>query len=112
MLICIWEEFFGLFRVMKICYGGDSCYIYLEDGCVVIFVEFGIKKDKKRLCNNDESKLKNKVKYIFKIFFMVVFLKCLDINVCIIDLWIKVDGIGRCMWYKRNECKYKLEVIF
>lgn len=84
-MICIREEFFGLFRVMKICYGVESCYIYLDDGCVVILVEFGKKEDKKRVCNDVEYNLENKVKYIFKIFFMVVFLLCLDIKVCIFD---------------------------
>lgn len=108
MSTCIWEESLGLFRAMKTCHGGDSCHIYSEDGCVVISVEFGTKKDKKRLCNNDESKLKNKVKYTLKIFFTVASLKRPDINVRIIDSWTKVDGIGRRMWYKRNECKYKL----
>lgn len=85
MSTCIWEESLGLFRAMKICHGGGSCHIYAEDGCVVISVEFGTKEDKKRACNDDESKLKNKIKYTFKIFFTVASLKRPDINVRIID---------------------------
>lgn len=85
MSTCIWEESLGLFRAMKTCHGGGSCHIYSEDGCVVISVEFGTKEDKKRACNDDESKLKNKVKYTFKIFFTVASLKRPDINVRIID---------------------------
>lgn len=85
MSTCIWEESLGLFRAMKICHGVDSCHIYSEDGYVVISVEFGTKKDKKRVCNDDESKLKNKVKYTFKLFFTVASLKRPDINVRIID---------------------------
>lgn len=81
----ILEESRGLFRAMKSCHRVESCQIYSGDGCVVISVGFVSKEDKMRACNDEENKLKKKIKNTFKIFFTLVNARSPQIEVKIMD---------------------------
>lgn len=85
MSTCIIEESRELLRAMKTCHKVESCQIYAEDDYVLILLGFPTKGDKMRACNDEENKLRTKIKNTFKIFFTVADMRRPRIEVKIKD---------------------------